>query len=91
MGSLKGDPVPGHPEWGVTKYHKLDSDYDVYERIASRIDRNGQLWVVTYRDTGEVWIVDGPEGNYGEEPRVAGPYNTESSAIIAADMLMAMT
>jgi hypothetical protein len=44
---------------------------------------------VTYRDTGEVWIVDGPEGDCGEEPRVAGPYKTESSAIIAAEMLMA--
>ena len=92
MGSHRSrDPVPGHPEWGVTKYHKFDPDYGVYERIVSRIDHNGWLWVVTYRDTGEVWIVDGPEGDCGEEPRVAGPYKTESSAIVAADMMMAMT
>ena len=93
MAPLKRHNPPEHPGWVVTKRYKSDPDYGVYERIATRSDAPsaGLLWVVTYRDTGEVWIVDGPEGDCGKEPRVAGPYKTESSAIIAADMLMAMT
>ena len=93
MDPLKRHTLPEHPGWITTAYHKYDEEYGVYERISSRSagDAAGWLWVVTYRDTGEVWIVDGPEGDCGEEPRVAGPYKTESSAIIAAEMLMAMT
>jgi hypothetical protein len=48
------------------------------------------LWVVRYKIDDTIWIVDGYEGACGEEPKVAGPFETIEQALSVAEMMMVM-
>jgi hypothetical protein len=72
-------------EWVQHPQRPDDPDYSVYMDVYTA--KEVRLWVCVYRCNGEIWVVDGPEGNCGEEPQVAGTYTTLEKACLAAEML----
>lgn len=77
--------------WTRQTWSADDVDYGLYLHTWS-VPRNSGigLWVVEYRDRQrKYFVVDGNQGDCGEEPVVAGPFVREGDAMMCALMLTA--
>lgn len=77
--------------WTRQTWSDDDVDYGLYKHTwtVPRRDEIG-LWVVEYRDRPrKYFVVDGNQGDCGEEPVVSGPFVRVGDAMTCALMLVA--